>query len=78
MIRIKELVGEGGFKEKDEVMKFLFMIHNTDPKVREYLIDKGDSTKICSDFLTITRSVESMVQTETMSSSCYKMWANYS
>ena len=67
MTRIKELVREGGFKEKDEVIKFLFVIHNTDPKVREYLIDKGDSTKTCSDFLNLARSVESMVQTETMS-----------
>ena len=67
MTRIKELVKEGGFKEKDEVIKFLFVIHNTDPKVREYLIDKGDPTKTCSDFLNLARSVESMVQTETMS-----------
>ena len=67
MTRIKELVKEGGFKEKDEVIKFLFVIHNTDPKVREYLIDKGDPAKTCSDFLNLARSVESMVQTETMS-----------
>ena len=43
------------------------MIHNTDTKVRDYLIDKGDPTKTCSDFLTLARSVESKVQTETMS-----------
>ena len=67
MTRIKELIREGGFKEKDEVIKFLFVIHNTDPKVREYLIDKGDPAKTCSDFLNLARSVESMVQTETMS-----------
>ena len=67
MTRIKELVKEGGFKKKDEVIKFLFVIHNTDPKVREYLIDKGDPAKTCSDFLNLARSVESMVQMETMS-----------
>ena len=44
MMRIKELVGEGGFRKKDEVIKFLFVILNTNPKVREYLVDKGDPT----------------------------------
>ena len=66
MTRIEELVREGGFKEKDEVIKFFFVIHNTDHKVREYLIDKGDPTKSCSDFLNLVRSVESMVQMETI------------
>ena len=63
MTRIKELIGEGGFKEKDEVIKFLSVIHNIDPKVRDYLIDKGDPTKTCGDSFTLTRSVDSMVQT---------------
>ena len=67
MMRLKELVREGRFKEKDEVIKFLFMIHNIDPKVRDYLINKGDPTKTCSIFLNLARSVESMVQTETIS-----------
>ena len=66
MMRIKELV-ESGFKKNDEVIKFLFMIHNTDHKVRDFLVDKGDQTKTCSDFLILAISVESMVQTETMS-----------
>ena len=65
--RIKLLVGEGGFKEKEKVIKFLFVIYNTVPKVNAYLIDKRNLTKTCSDFLNLVRSVESMVQTETMS-----------
>ena len=67
MTRIKELAKEGGFTQQEEIVKFLFVIHNTDPKVRDYLIDKGDPAKSCSDFLNLARSVESMVQTETMS-----------
>ena len=42
MSKLKELSKETGFKETDELTKFLFVIHNTDTKVREYLIDKGD------------------------------------
>ena len=40
MTKLKELSKETGFKEPDELTKFLFVIHNTDSKVREYLIDK--------------------------------------
>ena len=67
MARIKELVKEGAFTQQEEIIKFLFVIHNTNDKVREYLIDKADPTKTCSDFLNLARSVKSMVQTETMS-----------
>ena len=67
MTRLKELSKETGFKEPDELTKFLFVIHNTDSKVREYLIDKGDPTKTCTEFLAMARSVESMVKTETLS-----------
>ena len=35
MTRIKELAKEGGFTQQEELVKFLFVIHNTDPKVRE-------------------------------------------
>ena len=34
MTRLKELSKETGFKEPDELTKFLFVIHNTDSKVR--------------------------------------------
>ena len=67
MTKLKELSKETGFKEPDELTKFLFVIHNTDIKVREYLIDKGDPTKTCNDFLQMARSVESKVKTETLS-----------
>ena len=67
MTKLKELSKETGFKEPDELTKFLFVIHNTDSKVREYLIDKGDPSKTCSEFLQMARSVESMVKAETLS-----------
>ena len=50
MTRLKELSKETGFKEPDELTKFLFVIHNTDSKVREYLIDKGTQQKHAQSF----------------------------
>ena len=67
MTKLRELSKETGFKEPDELTKFLFVIHNIDSKVREYLIDKGDPRKTCTEFLAMARSVESMVKTETLS-----------
>ena len=63
MARIKEVVKEGGFTQQEEITEFLFVIQNRNDKVCEYLIDKADPTKTCSNFLNLARSVESMVQT---------------
>ena len=48
-------------------VQFLFVTHNTDQKVREYLLDKADPEKTCQDFLKLARTVESLVKTENMS-----------
>ena len=63
MTKLRELSKETGFKEPDELSKFLFVIHNTDTKVREYLIDKGNPNNTCTEFLTMARSVEGIVKT---------------
>ena len=43
------------------------MTHNTDQKVREYLLDKAGPEKTCQDFLELAKTVESLVKTENMS-----------
>ena len=67
MTRLKELAAEGGFSNPEEIVKFLFLIHNTNQKVREYLIDKAEPTKTVHEFLTMARTVESQTATETLS-----------
>ena len=67
MQRLRDIARETEFKEKDELVKFLFIIHNTDQKVREYLIDKADPGASLNDFLKLAKTVESVVKTETMS-----------
>ena len=67
MTRLKELAAEGGFTNQEEIVKFLFLIHNTNQKVREYLIDKADPTKTVREFLTLARTVESHTATKTLS-----------
>ena len=67
MTRIKELAKEGGFTNQEEIIKFLFLIHNNNTKVREYLIDKAEPTKTSYDFLVLAKTIESRTQTESMS-----------
>ena len=67
MTRLKELAAEGGFTKQDEIVKFLFLIHNTNQKVRESLINKAEPSKTLHEFLTMARTVESHTTTETLS-----------
>ena len=67
MTRIKELAKEGGFTNQEEIIKFLFLIHNNNTKVREYLIDKAEPTKTSYDFLVLAKTIRSQTQTESMS-----------
>ena len=67
MTRIKELAKEGGFTNQEEIIKFLFLIHNNNTKVREYLIDEAEPTKTSYDFLVLAKTIESQTQTESMS-----------
>ena len=67
MTRIKELAKEGGFTNQEEIIKFLFLIHNNNTKVREYLIDKAEPSKTSYDFLVLAKTIESQTQTESMS-----------
>ena len=45
----------------------MFLIHNNNTKVREYLIDKAEPTKTSYDFLVLAKTIESQTQTESMS-----------
>ena len=67
MQKLKDIAKVTGFKEKDELIKFLFVIHKTDQKVREYLLDKEDPEKSCQDFLKLAKTMGVMVKTENMS-----------
>ena len=77
MNRLKKIAKEAGFKEQDEIVKLSFVIHNTDPKVRESLIDKADPTKSFNDSHTLARSIESLVQSETMSKQLFLRQRNF-
>ena len=65
MTKIKELA-KGGFTNQEKIIKFLFLIHNNNTKVREYLIDKAEPSKTSYDFLVLAKTIQSQTQTETV------------
>ena len=66
MNKLREVAGECSLTTPEEVIKLLFVIHNTNTKVRDHLIDKINHRKSAHDFLMLAKSVESMVQTENL------------
>ena len=52
---------------KDEIVKFSFLIHNTNERVKDQLIEKMKTMDTLTDILQLAKTVESRVQTETLS-----------
>ena len=49
----------------DEVVKFLFLTHNQNSRVKDVLLDKMKGTSTLTECLTIAKTVESTIDTET-------------
>ena len=61
------------FENKDEIVKFLFLIHNTNEMVKDQLIKKMKMTDALVDILQIATTVKSTIQTETLSKQLLQM-----
>ena len=55
------------FANKDEIVKFLFLILNINERVKDQLIEKMKPSDTLTDILQLAKIVESMVQMETLS-----------
>ena len=63
-------------QNKDEIVKFLFLIHNTNERVKDQLIEKMKTMDTLTDILQLAKTVESMVQIETLSKQLLQMFEN--
>ena len=63
MSKLHNAAKDCSFAKKDEIIKFLFLIHNT----KDQLIEKMKSMDIPTDILQLAKTVESTVQMETLS-----------
>ena len=67
MLKLKEIANDCNFTNSDEVVKFLFLTHNQNSRVKDALLDKMKGTSTLTECLTIAKTVESNIETEKLS-----------
>ena len=67
MLKLKEIANDCSFTNSDEVVKFLFLTHNQNSRVKDALLDKMKGTSTLTECLTIAKTVESTMETEKLS-----------
>ena len=64
MSKLHDVANDCIIANRDEIVKFLFLIHNTNERVKDQLIEKMNTTDTLTDILQLAKTVESMVQVE--------------
>ena len=62
-----DVANDCSFANKDEIVKFLFLTHNTNERVKDQLIEKMKTMDTLTGILQLAKTVESTVQMETLS-----------
>ena len=66
MSRLHDVANDCSFANKDEIVKFLFLIHNTNERVKDQVMEKMKTTDALTDIFQLAKTVESTVQMETL------------
>ena len=69
MHRLKEIAKECSFTNSDEFVKFLFLTHNQNSRIRDALLDRMKVIDTPAQCLAIAKTVESTTETEKLSKS---------
>ena len=69
MRQLKEIAKECSFTNSDEFVKFLFLTHNQNSRVRDTLLDRMKATNTPAQCLAIAKTVESTIEAEKLSKS---------
>ena len=67
MLKLKDIANDCSFTNSDEVVKFLFLTHNQNSRVKDALLDKMKGTSTLTECLAIAKTVESTIETEKLS-----------
>ena len=67
MVKLCKCVRECSFEKPDEVVKFLFLMHNQNDHVREELLKSMKDSDALNDILGYARLVEGTQQSESLS-----------
>ena len=72
MSKLCDVVNGCNFENLDEIVKFLILIHNTNVRIKDQLIEKMKMADALVDILQLAKMVKSTVQTETLSKKLLK------
>ena len=67
MNRLLDSASKYAFSNEDEVVKILFMIHNTNTRVKDELIKSMKPESLLQNILAIAKFVKSTINTEKLS-----------
>ena len=67
MLKLKEIANDCSFTNSDEVVKFLFLTHNQNSRVKDALLEKMKGTSTLMECLTMAKTVERTIETEKLS-----------
>ena len=67
MLKLKDIANDCSFTNSNEVVKFLFLTHNQNSRVKNALLDKMKGTSTLTECLAIAKTVESTIETEKLS-----------
>ena len=67
MSKLCDVVNGCNFEDKDEIVKFLFLIHNTNKGIKDQLIKKMRMTDVLVDILQLAKMIKSTIQTVILS-----------
>ena len=67
MSKLYDVVNGCNFQNKDKIIKFLFLVHNTNERIKVHLTEKIKRTDALVDILQLAKMVKYTIQTETLS-----------
>ena len=72
MSKLHDVANDCSLANKDEIGKFLFLIHKTNERFKHQLLEKMKATDTFTDILQLAKTVELMVQMETLSKQLFQ------
>ena len=66
MSKLCDIANDCGFANKDEIVTFSFLMHNTNESIKDQLTEKMKNMDTLNDILQLAKTVESTVQMETL------------
>ena len=67
MLKLKDIANDCSFTNSDEVVKFLFLTHNQNSRIKDAVMDKMKGTSTLTECLAMAKTVESTIETEKLS-----------